>query len=321
MSAAADLRDIIAEIAAEEMAGAPHGLEAMAEKARKARERGTIERGKLAERLRQENAHDLAQKLDDCGTELRLTCTTCSATKKVEIACKRRWCPACAFLVMRDRLSRYNVATEMMQWPLFVTLTVENTTDPECIRKIRGHWSKMRRRKLIAHRVAGGISTIEITNEGRGWHPHLHILCDCEWLALHVPPPNRRDSNDVKRQKFDHARLELSALWAQVVGQEKAIVLAKRVAGKDALAYSLKYAVKGSDLIDCKDEIAPLIRVLSKSRMISAFGNMHGKGLDDPEDERPACICPACMNETTFIPESIVDMIYRRSYDQTHAVR
>lgn len=321
MSAAQSLEDIFQEIREEEKAAELTPLEKRVEFAKAARARGHAERIALADRLRREHAHDLASKLDACGEKLRLVCTSCSAPKITEIACKRRWCPACAFMVQRERLSRYNVATEMMRWPLFVTLTIENTTDPECIREVRGHWSRMRRRKLIADRVQGGISTIEVTNEGRGWHPHLHILCDCEWLALHVPPPNRRDSPAVKRQKFDHARLELSALWAQVVGQEKAIVLAKRVAGKEALAYSLKYAVKGQELITCKDPIEPLIRVLSKSRMISAFGDMHGKGLDDPEDEKPACICPDCMQETSYIPQHVVDLMMRQSYDKNHAIR
>lgn len=321
MSSALELREIFEEIAAEEMAVEVAAKALRHPPGKLARERGIEERKQLAARLRREDAHDLASKLDDCGTPLRLVCTSCSAVKSVEIACKRRWCPACSWLVQRQRLQRYNFATSIMQWPLFVTLTVSNTHDPECIRELRANWSKMRRRKLIVDRVKGGISTIEVTNEGKGWHPHLHILCDCEWLAIHTPPPNRRDSDAVKRQKFDHARLELSALWARILGQEKAIVLAKRVAGVDALAYSLKYAVKGSDLINCKDKIEPLIRVLSKSRMVSAFGNMHGKGLDDPEEERPACVCKECMNETSFIPEHVVDLLYRRSYDSTHKIR
>lgn len=317
----ADLNEIFAEIAEEEALLATTPTPQVIAAGQAARERGKLERAALADRLRREDAHDLASKIDDCGSILRLMCTTCSAVKKVEVACKRRWCPACAFLVQRQRLKRYQFAVSLMQWPLFITLTIENTTNPECIRTIREFWGKFRRRKLIADRIQGGVSTIEVTNEGNGWHPHLHILADCEWLALHTPKPYPRDNADTIRQKCDFARLELSALWAHLVGQQKAIVLAKRVGGNEALIYSLKYATKGSELLECKEPIAPLIRVLSKSRMLSAFGTLHGQGLDDPEEEKPACICPDCMNETSYIPEHIMDMMLRRAYDSSHCIR
>lgn len=283
---------------------------------RTARERGVQEREMLAQRLRSEGAGDLALKIEGCGTPLNLNCACCGARKTVEIACKRRWCPACAYLVMRERLKKYNFAASLMQWPLMVTLTMRNTPDPECIREIREHWSKFRRRKLVETKIKGGVTTVEITEGEGGWHPHLHIVCDCQWLALHVPAPSWRDSIDVQRQKYDHARLELSALWSQVVGQKQATVLANRKAPGEALAYALKYAVKGSTLIESKLPIAPLIRVLGNSRMLSAFGTMHGLKLEDPDEEKPAAICRECMRETEWIPEFIVDGIYRNSHDK-----
>jgi hypothetical protein len=283
---------------------------------RTARERGAQEREQLAARLRNEGAADLAMKIEGCGTPLNLNCACCGARKTVEIACKRRWCPACTYLVMRERLKKYNFAASLMQWPLMVTLTMRNTPDPECIRQIREHWAKFRRRKLVADKMAGGVTTVEITEGVGGWHPHLHIVADCRWLALHVPEPNWRDSADVKRQKCEHARLELSALWSQVIGQEQASVLANRKAPGDALAYALKYAVKGSTLIESKLPIAPLIRVLSASRMLSAFGSMHGQKLEDPEEEKPGAVCTSCMQETSWVPEFIVDGIYRNLHDK-----
>lgn len=283
--------------------------------ARTARERGTLERSQLADRLRAEDAGDLAMKLDGCGTPLGLTCACCGARRTVEVACKRRWCPACAWIVARERLAKYERAADTMKWPLFITLTVRNTPDPEIIRDLRGWWSKMRRRKLMSDKVTGGISTIEVTEGEGGWHPHLHILADCRWLALHVPAPAWTDSEAVKRQKYDHARLELSALWSQVIGQEQASVLALRKPPGECLRYALKYAVKGSTLIESKLPIAPLIRVLSKSRMLSAFGSMHGLKLDDPEDEKPGTVCMECQNVTDWIPDHVIDLIHARAID------
>lgn len=286
-----------------------------------ARERGTLERNQLIARLWEEEAGDLAMKLEGCGTPLGLTCACCGAHRKVEIACRRRWCPACAWIVAQDRLRKYERAADTMKWPLFVTLTVRNTPDPEVIRSLREWWGKMRRRKLVSQQVPGGISTIEVTEGEGGWHPHLHILADCRWLALHTPAPAWNDSESVKRQKYDHARLELSALWSQVIGQEQASVLALRKPPGECLRYALKYAVKGQTLINSRLPIAPLIRVLSKSRMLSAFGTMHGHPLNDPEEEKPGTICRECNEVTDWIPDHVVEMMRIRAFDSKNATR
>lgn len=283
---------------------------------RTARERGAQEREQLAARLRHEGAADLAMKIEGCGTPLNLNCACCGARKTVEIACRRRWCPACTWIVARERLGKYNRAASLMKWPLMVTLTMRNTPDPECIRHIREAWGRFKRRKLVEQKIRGGITTVEVTEGETGWHPHLHIIADCRWLALHVPAPAWNDSPATVRQKCDYARLELAALWSQVLGQEQASVLANRKAPGEALAYAMKYAVKGSTLVESRLPIAPLIRVLSKSRMLSAFGSMHGQNLEDPEEEKPGAICNQCMQPTEWIPEFIIDGIYRSSHDK-----
>lgn len=283
-----------------------------------AKARGVRERWQLSDRLKSEGAFDLSSKLDACGTPFGLTRTCCGSVHMAEVQCRRRWCPACSWHVQQDRMARFEKACQLMKWPLFVTLTMKNTDDHECIRTIRAHWSKMRRRKLMVDNIKGGVSTIEITNTGEGWHPHLHILCDCEWLALHVPKPRRADSEGVKRQKYDHARLELSALWASILNQEHAIVSALRKKPGDVLAYTMKYAVKGSDLIASPDPVAPLIRVLSRSRMVSAFGNMHGRVAADEEEEKAVVCCPECGCEQHFVLTQYVEKMLETHYNKTH---
>lgn len=293
----------------------------------KARERGIRERSELIAKLKLENADDLAEKLESCGQELKLVCACCGNKKSVEQSCLRRWCPACAWKVQHDRIDRFTAPISGMKWPLFVTLTMPNNPDPECIRTLRGHWSKMRRRKLMQERVTGGISTVEVTAGEGGWHPHLHVLADCRWLAIHVPEPTYRDSPGVRKQKCEMAQRELSAIWGNVIkseigeeGRDGAIVWVTRKNAGDALKYSLKYAVKGSDLISTDRPIAPLIRVLSKSRMISVFGDMHGKIQNEEEEERPAIVCQECGNEKSFIPAEIIDIVMRQAYDRGNCV-
>lgn len=167
-------------------------------------------------------------------------------------------------------------------------------------------------------RVTGGISTVEVTNRGAGWHPHLNILADCRWLAVHTPEPTRHDSPDVRAQKMELAQKELSAIWADVIGQPTAVCWIKRKKPGEVLAYALKYAIKGQDLIESREDVGPLIRVLQKSRMVSAFGDLHGKIPVDPDEETAVCECGQCGHEKSFIPDDIIGIVSRENYDRTH---
>lgn len=199
----------------------------------------------------------------------------------------------------------------MMQWPLMITLTMPNSEDPESVREIRKSWSKFRRKKIVKDRVAGGLTAIEVTNNGNGWHPHIHAIIDCEWLSLHTPAPTRRDSEAVIKQKCEMAQLELSCRWADAIGQETAVVWAKRCKDEEALHYSLKYSVKASDLLDCRTEIAPLIRVMERTRLVSAFGSLYGRTAEMDDEEKPCMCCTNCGTEKTIIPRSVFEIITR----------
>lgn len=280
-------------------------------------------RRELIERLQEENATDLIGPMADCGKSTLLTCTCCGTTKPAEIHCKRRWCPACQPIVTAKRVSRWNHAIQKLQWPLFVTLTMENSTNPESLRKIKDGWGKLRRRKLINTKVKGGIATFEITNKGKGWHPHIHAVCDCRWLSLNVPEPLRRDSKDIVKEKTRLAQQELSSLWAEVINQPLAVVHVRRVYDPDSVALEiLKYCLKGSELVSAQDEISPMLRVLAKTRMLAGWGSLHPLPSPD-EEERPALKCDKCHAEKSFLPADIVHSISRvrdpRAYQPAHS--
>ncbi len=199
-----------------------------------------------------------------------------------------------------------------MRWPAFLTLTQQNSPDPETVRDLRKAWSRMRRRKVFENQILGGVAAIEVTNEGDGWHPHLHAIIDCEWLSVTTPAPTGRDSHDVFVQKCEHAQAELSSVWASVLKQKEAICWIVRMRNLDKLRYSLKYAVKGSSLVNSPDRIGPLLRCLEKTRCISAFGNLHGRTREMDADERPVTVCAQCGTEKSFLPVSVIEAITRR---------
>lgn len=270
------------------------------------------QRDQLIERLREENAEDLIGPMEDCGGKVILICTCCGEYKEATVHCKRRWCPACQPMITAKRVERWNYAINKLQWPLFVTLTIQNSEDPEQLREIRKGWGKLRRRKLIASKIKGGVATFEITNKGNGWHPHIHAVADCRWLSLNVPEPLRRDPPEICEEKKQLAQKELSAVWAECINQPIAVVHVRRVYEPGSVAREiLKYCMKGTELIESPDPIAPMLRVLRKSRMLSGWGSLHPLPSPDEED-KPALECPKCHAQKSFLPSDVVSRITQR---------
>lgn len=282
------------------------------------------ERDLLQARLTEEGAHDLATILEHCGEELRLTCTHCGQKHLAEKGCSKRWCPVCAYQIAAARVEKYRAVAARFRWPLFLTLTIKNTPDPEGLKTIKSYWNRLRRRKLIREKVAGGIIGWEITNKGNGWHPHMHALIDCRWLSLHIPPPQKRDPANVIADKCRCAAQELERLWCEISGQDTASIRARR-GNAEALVEVLKYSVKGSELLQCKEQVSPLIRLMLGMRLMSTFGSARKITPDtDPEDDeetqkgRP---CPGCGEVGTMIPTDILTRISQQVYDSTHAIK
>lgn len=268
------------------------------------------ERLALIERLRQENAGDLIGPLEKCGEAIPIMCTHCGERHQASFHCRRRWCPCCARMLAATRTAKWGKAIESLQWPLFLTLTIPNSEDPEALRFLRGAWSKFRRRKLIRTKIRGGVAGFEITNKGEGWHPHLHAVADCRWLSLHVPEPRADDSAAVKKEKCRLAQLELSSLWADQIKHDHAVVWVSRVKGGNIAKEVLKYACKGSELLESESPISPMLRVLAKTRTLSGWGSLHPLPSPD-EEEKPLVSCDACGEEGCFMPEEIVHYLMR----------
>lgn len=289
-----------------------------------ARIKRAANRDLLKARLWGEGATDLAGMLEKCGEPVRLVCCNCGCKKLAEARCKKRWCPSCAYYIAAERVAKYRAAAERFQWPLFVTLTMRNTIDPDGLRQVKKAWASMRRRKLIATKVRSGIVGFEITNKGNGWHPHIHALLDCEWLALKVPPPTKADNAEKKAQKCKAAAEELSALWAKCVGQEAASVHIRR-GDAQALVEVLKYSVKGTDLIECDDRAEDLIRVMQGMRLITTFGEIRKQMKDeDPEEEdegHKGAACDGCGATGCMIPQDIHDRALRSAFDKHHKIK
>ena len=206
----------------------------------------------LRARLREEGASELLAKLAQCQQPLTLKCLSCGETKSVLQRCKRKWCPCCAKNLAALRSEELGYIVARMKWPLFVTLTMRNVSEKPwlAVRKLRRAFGKLRHRKLWKSRTRGGVAAVEITNEGKGWHPHLHAVIDCAWLAWKTPRPGPRSSPEVWKERCQQAAEELSKTWAKLLDQETASVRVKRAdrltIAKEVLKYSKPQSPSGA---------------------------------------------------------------------------
>ncbi len=271
-------------------------------------------RDTLKARLLAEGAGDLAATLDGCGEVFEMTSIACGHRLKIEKGCKKRWCPCCAPKLSAERIAKYSFGALMMKWPLAVTLTSSNTLlAAGSIRAFRKALTKFRRTKLWGGTVKGGILSIEVTNTGKGWHVHAHLLLDCAWLSLTTSPPRKGASKRQRASIQARAHRELSAAWAACLGQASAVVWVERAWGK-ALLETIKYAVKPSTLLNSKDPIAPIIREMHRLQLVNGFGTCYGltkKWKNDAAEQRGPCLCHECGAPTTMIPTDILNMKLR----------
>lgn len=139
---------------------------------------------------------------------------------------------------------------------------------------------------------------MEITNEGKGWHIHLHILVD----AFFVPAG------------------ELAVVWGKLVGQDFAIVKVKDCRGDSYLGEVTKYVVKGSELASWPpEEIAQFIHAIRGIRFFSTFGSLfkirkeirEEMDSDRPEPRVCSCGCSDFVYESDLA--SVINEVRRKS--------
>lgn len=187
-------------------------------------------------------------------------------------------CPLCAIRrgakALGVYLERWDVirADRPELRPYLVTLTVKNGDD---LAERQKHLTRSLRRLLDRRRnfnagvraapwtelvkAQGAVYTLELTNKGRGWHPHCHMI------ALCASAPSQE---------------ALSAEWLGVTG-DSMIVDVRPITGDPAEGFMevFKYAVKFSDLsLGDNWEAA---QVLKGKRLLNSFGLF--RGVEIPE--------------------------------------
>lgn len=263
-------------------------------------------RAMLARVLHASGDHDLAGVLDRCGEKLPLTCVCCGTPKMAEKGCKKRWCPVCGPKLAAEKVRRFRHAWERMQWPLMVVLTVRSRAyAEESIRWLVGKFFDFRRgRWWKSCDVKGGIRGLEITWSEAGWHPHIHLLIDCRWLAWSATAPKPGWTKTMIKAACEAAQHELSVKWAAHCEQDRSMVWVKRTA-QDGIKEVVKYTVKHSDLLELGPKAAEVIRAMRHTRATQAFGSCHGiaKELEIMDREKfGGAKCDGC-EQPVWVPD------------------
>lgn len=268
-------------------------------------------RARVLERLEEEGEDEFARKLGNCGEPIKLHCTSCGHIHSAERRCSLKWCPVCQRKRAAQRSLRYERGAVEMQWPMHVTLTRSNVSDLDRtdISSLKKAFKQLRRQAIWKHNVKGGLVSLELTNTGKGWHPHLHVLADCEWLAIDTPRPKKYHSRATKKLLFQQAAEELQQAWSACIGQLISSVKIRRCDGATAVREVLKYSVKGSDLADSPDPIGPAIRAITDGRLCTPFGSMYGKRLITAAEAKPPCPCPSCTKTGTWMIDAAVQAL------------
>lgn len=282
---------------------------------RAAQEKRRLNREKLKARLELEEADDLLRRIGKCGEEIRLMCTSCGKRHNCQKRCDLKWCPHCAHAIAARTVERYSALCSEADWPLFVTLTTKNYTEPS-VRPLRRAWGKMRRLRWFRRAAKGGVVAFELTNKGKGWHWHIHALFDCRWLSVSVPEPGRHISKDAWRVRATAACKEVSEQWSLCTGRPSSVKV-RRVWKRDggdvteACMEVLKYSVTSETLMRSPDPIAPALRLMDGTRLVTSFGTFHGKSPKRKKQSARPCECGG----RDYMPEFLLDVMIRKHRD------
>ncbi len=171
----------------------------------------------LARNAAQQRALDASIRLCSCGEWITLRHYYSIDQLRLIAAnfCQQaKLCPLCAIRRgsrnMYVYMQRYEFikAQKPTLQPFLVTLTVKNGLD--LVERVK-HLKTSVRRCIDARRLAltrgkchtvfadfaGGIGSFEITNNGKGWHPHVHFII----LAENMPDKERLSNEWLKRTK------------------------------------------------------------------------------------------------------------------------
>lgn len=264
----------------------------------------TIHKNTTAAKLRAAGRNDLAEGLEKCHTIFTVAqCQKCGTVQKFPNRCDRFYCAECQPRLSSDRKKAVAWWTREITQPKHVVLTVVNTLNitGDHKRELLKWFTNLRKRKFCRNWI-GGFYSIEVTNEGRGWHLHIHALVNARYID----------------------EMRLSEEWSSVTNGMGRIVKVRDARNLNYLSEVTKYAVKGSQLAAWTGaQIVEFIEAFTGARTFGVFGDLYGKRTQFAEwfaavrDQKPPCKCGSCdmhyFTEAQFLEKDLVPETQQRS--------
>jgi hypothetical protein len=239
---------------------------------------GEVLKETIIRKLHQANLPAFAHGLERCHTQQFIkVCNDCRTKSVYYNRCELFYCPCCASRLSNDRRKTVEWWTAQIRQPKHVVLTCRNTETitPGHVKRFKKAFANLRR-KTFAKSWRGGFYSIEVTNEGKGWHLHLHALIDANFINVST----------------------LAKEWAKCIGQSFAIVYVKDVREGGYLKELVKYAVKGNQLASWSPEdVGAFVFALKGQRTFGTFGALYKQRkeyrafLDEVQSDKQACPC------------------------------
>lgn len=238
----------------------------------------TTHKNSIAAKLRESGRSDLADTLEACHTQRSYChCGDCGRVTVFLNRCDLRICPECAPSLARERQRAVEWWTKQVSQPKHVVLTLANTPtiSKADFAELKAAFSRLRRTRL-ARNWRGGFYSIELTNEGRGWHLHIHALIDAHFIPAD----------------------QLARAWAQATRGKGHIVKVKDARDQSYLRELVKYVAKGSDLARWSpSDLRAFVEAIEGVRCFGVFGSCYGRRadyaawLDELISQRGICPC------------------------------
>lgn len=198
---------------------------------------------------------------DNCGSDAFVEWSESEKKHRVRANyCHSRHCEPC----MRAKANKMaaNLKARLRERPQgkyrFVTLSLKHTDAPlvDQIRRLYLGFRKLRQAKLWKRSQRGGVFILEVKRGAAGWHPHLHVIAEGDWL------PQRA----------------LSEAWLKVTGDSFIVDVRLLKTGDDAAHYVCKYITKGTsvDVWSNPELGAEWISATRGVRTAATFGTWRG---------------------------------------------
>lgn len=206
---------------------------------------------------------------------LTLYCTKCGFSWVATLNCGDRTCLKCRRKWHghhRDTLQR--IIEGWGGQVRVLTLTLKNVPDrdfnKDTIRRLRKCFSRLIHRKYFKARIRGGFYVVHLTNTGRGFHPHLHIIYHGEYIPK---------STIVKA-------------WGEITGDSYIVNIKPMVSTREALHYLLGDLLQRPRIR--RRDVRKYNEVLKGSRLIQGFGDYSRVSFREP------FVCPMCGNDAWY---------------------